>query len=109
VGRQLNVRYIAEGEIRRAGDKVVVTMRLTDTRTRKQAWSDRREYELATVAARPDTVPLQLTRRLNSALLNAEIQRAASDPATPGPLDLVLRGYAVWNADPTIRGPREAP
>ena len=108
VGRQLNVRYIAEGEIRRAGDKIFVTVRLTDTRTRKQAWSDRREYELATVAAKPDTVPLQLTRRLNNALRDAEIQRAASDSATPGPLDLVLRGYAVWNAETAISGPREA-
>jgi len=108
VGRQLNVRYIAEGEIRHAGDKVFVTVRLTDTKTRKQAWSDRREYELAALAAKPDTVQLQLTRRLNNALLNVEIQRAASDTATAGPLDLVLRGYAVWYAETTVSGPREA-
>ena len=108
VGRQLNVRYIAEGEIRHAGDKVFVTVRLTDTKTRKQAWSDRREYEPATLDAKPDIVPVQLTRRLSNALRGAEIQRAASDTATPGPLDLVLRGYAVWNAETTVSGPREA-
>jgi class 3 adenylate cyclase/TolB-like protein/Tfp pilus assembly protein PilF len=108
VGRQLNVRYIAEGEIRHTGEKMFVTVRLTDTRTRKQAWSERREYELATLAAKPDTVQLQLTRRLSNALRTAEIQRAASDTATAGPLDLVLRGYAVWNAETTVSGPREA-
>ncbi len=108
VGRQLNVRYIAEGEIRHTGEKVFVTVRLTDTVTRKQAWSDRREYELATLAAKPDTVQLQLTRRLSNALRGAEIQRAASDTATAGPLDLVLRGYAVWNAETNVSGPREA-
>ena len=37
VGRQLNVRYIAEGEIRHEGEKLFVTVRLTDTKTRKQA------------------------------------------------------------------------
>jgi TolB-like protein len=108
VGRQLNVRYIAEGEIRHAGDKVFVTVRLTDTKTRKQAWSDRREYELAALAAKPDTVQLQLTRRLNNALLNVEIQRAASDTATASPLDLVLRGFAAENAEPGVNGVREA-
>jgi hypothetical protein len=108
VGRQLNVRYLAEGEIRHADEKVFVTVRLTDIRTRKQAWSDRREYELATLAAKPDTVQLQLTRRLSSALRGAEIQRAASDTATAGPLNLVLRGYAVWNAETTVSGPRDA-
>jgi adenylate cyclase len=108
VGRQLNVRYIAEGEIRRVGEKVFVTMRLTDVSTRKQAWSDRREYDSATLAARPDTAQLQLTKRLNNALRNAEVQRVASDPTAAGPLALVLRGYAVWNAETNVSGPREA-
>ena len=36
-GRELNVRYIAEGEIRHEGEKLFVTVRLTDTKTRKQA------------------------------------------------------------------------
>src|SRR5207302_5765077 len=90
VGRQLNVRYVAEGEVRHVGEKLVVTIRLTDAKTRKQSWSDRREYEAAALATNPDAAPLQLTRRLVNALRNAEIERAASDTAHAGPLDLVL-------------------
>jgi adenylate cyclase len=108
VGRQLNARYIAEGEVRHVGEKLVVTVRLTDSKTRKQSWSDRREYDAAALAASPDAASLQLTRRLFNALLNAEIQRAASDAAPAGQLDLVLRGYAAQNAEPGVNGPREA-
>jgi TolB-like protein len=108
VGRQLNVRYIAEGEVRHVGEKLVVTVRLTDSKTRKQSWSDRREYDAAALAASPDAASLQLTRRLANALLNAEIQRAASDAAPAGPLDLVLRGFAAQNAERGVNGPREA-
>jgi adenylate cyclase len=108
VGRQLNVRYIAEGEVRHVGEKLVVTVRLTDSKTRKQSWSDRREYDAAALAASPDAASLQLTRRLFIALLNAEIQRAASDAAPAGPLDLVLRGFAAENAEPGVNGVREA-
>jgi TolB-like protein len=64
VGRQLNVRYIAEGEIRHVGEKVFVTVRLTDARTRKQVWSDRREYGSAELAASPDTAHAQIARKL---------------------------------------------
>ena len=66
VGRQLNVRYLAEGEVRHLGEKQVVTARLTDTKTLKQTWSARLEYEPATLAARPESVQLQLARRLST-------------------------------------------
>ena len=72
LGRQLNVRYIAEGEIRRIGEKLVVAVRLTDAKTRNQVWSDRREYETAALAASPDAAQLQLTRRLYWALFDVE-------------------------------------
>ena len=51
-------RFVTQG--RRCSSRCA----LPDTMTRKQAWSDRREYELATLAAKPDTVQLQLTNRV---------------------------------------------
>jgi adenylate cyclase len=108
VGRQLNVRYVAEGEVRHIGDKQVVTLRLTDTKSRKQAWSDRREYDLAALAAKPDTAQLQLSRRLSNAVTEAETQRVAAEPTAGTPLDLVLRGDAAANAATDITAPREA-
>jgi len=108
VGRQLNVRYVAEGEVRHVGEKLVVTIRLTDAKTRKQSWSDRREYEATALATNPDAAPLQLTRRLANALRDAETQRAVGDTTPAGPLDLVLRGFAAENAQPGVNGVREA-
>jgi len=107
VARQLNVRYIAEGELRHLGEKLAVTARLTDTKTLKQSWSARLEYEPATLAARPETVQLQLARRLSREIRGAEIRRVATDPTAPGALNMVLRGYAAWYADTTVNGPRE--
>jgi adenylate cyclase len=108
VGRQLNVRYIAEGEIRRMGEKLAVTVRLTEARTRKQSWSDRRDFDATALMTNPDVVQMQLTRRLISALTNTEIQRAAHGTASAEPIDLVLRGYAAQSAEPGVNGVREA-
>src|SRR5208282_3769986 len=108
VGRQLNVRYIAEGEIRHVGEKLSIAVRLTDAKTRKQAWSDRLEYEAATFAASPDAAQLQLTHRLSKALFNAEVQRVGSDTEPRGPMELVLRGEAEADAQPGDKGRREA-
>jgi tetratricopeptide (TPR) repeat protein len=108
VARQLNVRYIAEGELRHLGEMLAVTARLTDTKTLKQSWSARLEYEPATLAVTPETVPLQLARRLSREVRDAEIRRAATDPTAPGSLNMVLRGYAALYADTTVNGPREA-
>ena len=108
VGRQLNVRYIAEGEIRHVGEKLNIAVRLTDAKTRKQAWSDRLEYEASTFAASPDAAQLELTHRLHGALFNAEVQRAGADAAPRGPMDLVLRGEAEEDAQPGDKGRREA-
>ena len=107
-GRQLNVRYIAEGEIRHVGEKLVVALRLTDAKSHKQSWADRLEYEAAALITNPDAAQLQLTRRLVNALFNAEGQRVTSDTASAGPLDLVLRGRAAEDAQPGINGVLEA-
>ena len=43
VGRQLNVRYLAEGDIRHLGEKLLVTARLTDTKTLKPLLPEERQ------------------------------------------------------------------
>ena len=108
VGKKLNVRYIAEGDVRHVGEKLVVMIRLADAKTRKQTWSDQREYEAAALAANPDAAKLQLTRRLAGALADAESSRIGSDPTQTGPVDLVSRGEFVWGTEPGPGGARAA-
>jgi len=108
VSRHLNVRYIAEGEVRRIGDKLAVAVRLTNARTHKQSWSDRRDYDTATLRTQPDAAQLQVTRRMVNALINAEIQRVLDEPVPARATDLVLRGYAAQRAEPGVAGARAA-
>jgi Adenylate cyclase, family 3 (some proteins contain HAMP domain) len=107
-GHELNVRYFADGELRRPGNKVALAARLTDASSRKQVWSDRFEFEASALAANPDTLQLQVTRRLRRALLGAEIKRVAGDSAATRPMDVVLRGFAIWNSEVDVKGPRAA-
>ena len=46
IGRELGVRYVLEGCLRRAGDQVRISVRLVDTETAEQLWAER-GYEVA--------------------------------------------------------------
>ena len=47
VGRELGVRYVLEGSVRKAGNKVRITGQLIDTSTGAHLWADRFDGELA--------------------------------------------------------------
>jgi adenylate cyclase len=97
IGRDLNVRYVVEAEVRRQQDELAVTTHLIDVATGTQAWSDSLKFKSPAQAA---PVPhLQMAKRLRSALLAAEIQRATREKSSSSPMDLVLRGRGVLQSD----------
>jgi adenylate cyclase len=97
IGRDLNVRYVVEAEVRRQPDELAVTMHLIDVATGTQAWSDSVTFKSPAQAA---PVPhLQMAKRLRSALLAAEVQRANREKSSSSPMDLVLRGRGVLQSD----------
>ena len=96
VGRELNVRYVVEAELRRAGDRVALTANLIDAGTAAQVWTDRAEIADAKTGASALTVPPQLVSGLSKALINAETRRVARQgPAAAGAMDLVIRAWAI--------------
>jgi adenylate cyclase len=96
VGRELNVRYLVEGELRRTPDRLVLTATLIDAVTATQLWSDKVEIPEAKIGATSIDLPTQLLPELRNALYAAETRRVAKqDPAAASAMDLVIRGWVI--------------
>jgi adenylate cyclase len=96
VGRDLKVRYVVEGFIRRGPERIRVSLSLTDTNRSAVLWSEKYDAEPKDIFAVQD----QITRRISGALAlrlkSIELARSAAKP--PNNLeayDLVLRGRAL--------------
>ena len=101
VGRELNVRYLVEGKLRRTGDRLLLTATLTDAVTAAQIWSDKVEVADAKTEGMSFALS-QLVSELQSALFSAEVRRvAAQGPAAASAMDLLIRGWEIESADPS--------
>ena len=93
IGRELGVRYIVEGSVRRAGERVRVNVQLTDALAGKLLWSQQYDDELKDVFAVQDSVTRQVAGALAVNLTQVEQRRALSKPTESlDAYDLVLRG-----------------
>ncbi|MCB1314066.1 MAG: adenylate/guanylate cyclase domain-containing protein [Sedimentitalea sp.] len=72
VGRELGVRYVLEGSIRRAGQRVRITAQLIDAETGAHVWADRYDRELTDIFAVQDEVTLEIVNALKVRLTAAE-------------------------------------
>ncbi|HSV24612.1 MAG TPA: tetratricopeptide repeat protein [Xanthobacteraceae bacterium] len=93
LGRNLKVRYIAEGSLRRSPERVRISVRLTDASLGNLLWADHYDAEPANIFAIQDNITRQITGALAVRLGNAEQARvAAKPPSSLEAYDLVLRG-----------------
>ena len=93
IGRELGVRYIVEGSVRRAGERVRINVQLTDAQAGKLLWSHQYDDELKDVFAVQDSVTRQVAGALAVNLTQVEQRRALSKPTESlDAYDLVLRG-----------------
>ena len=76
IGRELGVSYVLEGTVRRAGDRVRITVQLVNAETRAQFWSERYEGATSDVFEFQDRIAMQVAGAIHPAVLNAEIQAA---------------------------------
>jgi adenylate cyclase len=94
--RRLGVRYILEGSVRRAGEKIRIAVRLNDARAGAQIWAERFEGTLEDVFALQDQVAMSVAGVIEPAVINAEAKRAARRPLESlGAYDLYLRAAAL--------------
>ena len=100
-GRELNVRYLVEGDVRTAGDQTVIHARLIDTQTATEVWSDEVGREPAGGVQDRSLLIARLISRVRVALIVAEQKRILAQPvAGLSASDLALRADAVQESSP---------
>jgi TolB-like protein len=96
VGRELGVRYVLEGSVRKAGQKVRITAQLIDALTGTHLWADRFDGSLEDIFELQDKVAISVAGVIEPTLQSAEIRRAANRPTHDlTAYDLYLRAYAM--------------
>jgi TolB-like protein/tetratricopeptide (TPR) repeat protein len=96
IGHELNVRYVAEGEIRRSGDNRVLSARLINAANGAQIWTDRFEVPAEELPGTYDAFATRVARHIWFALLDAEKDRVAhQSPPSLTATDIWLRGAAI--------------
>jgi adenylate cyclase len=103
IGRELGVRYVLEGSVRRTANQVRVNVQLVDAESGAHVWADRFDTDCANLAEAQDEIIGRLARSLDVELwkdvgLRIERERMAD----PDALDLVMRGRAA------LQGPTSA-
>jgi TolB-like protein/class 3 adenylate cyclase len=96
VGRELGVRYLLEGSVRKAGQRVRITAQLIDAFTGTHLWADRFDGSLEDIFELQDKVALSVAGVIEPTLQAAEIRRSANKPTNDlTAYDLYLRAYAM--------------
>ena len=96
IGRELGVRYVLEGSVRKAGNRVRITGQLVDTSTGGHLWADRFEGELEDIFDLQDQVTVSVVSAIAPKLESAEIERARrKPPSNLDAYDCFLRGMAA--------------
>ena len=99
VGRELGVRYVLEGSIRRAGDRVRISAQLIDAVTGAHRWAERYDRELKDVFAVQDEVSRAIVAILVAHVNKAEAERTLlKPPATWQAHDFFMRASAIYTA-----------
>lgn len=102
VAKDLAVRYVLEGGVRRAGDKIRVSAQLIDGETGSQVWSDRFDRKYVDVFSLQNEITGRIANALKGQLLQAVSDRYRNGP----PTNLIAWDYAIQGAAYFFKGPR---
>jgi len=95
IGRNLRVRYVIEGSVRRGGDKVQVNVQLIDAETGAHIWADRFDTDRTKLPEARSEITGRLARALHLRLIEAEGRRIEHSQ-DPDAQDLIMRGWASY-------------
>ena len=94
--RELGVRYVLEGSVRKGGNRVRITAQLIDASTGNHIWADRYDGEITDVFELQDRITRNVVAAIEPKLLEAEALRShARSPEDLGAWDLVMRANSV--------------
>jgi len=98
VGRDLGVRFVLEGSVRRLGNQLRVNAQLIDAETDTHLWAERFNGDTSDLFALQDEITSRIAVALNLELVGAEAARPTNHPDA---MDYILRGRAVYLKGPT--------
>jgi len=98
IGRELGVRYVLEGSVRRSGNQVRVNAQLIDADTDAHLWAERFDGDIGDLFVMQNEITSRIAIALNLELLAAE---AARPTDRPDARDYILRARAAY-----LHGPR---
>ncbi len=96
IGRDLNVRYVLEGSVQRASNRMRLNVQLIEAESGRHLWAERFDKPVADLFDMQDEIVSRLARQLDAALITAEARRAAQSPQ-PTSIDLYFQGMAWVN------------
>lgn len=96
IGRDLRVRYLVEGSVRRIERRVRITAQLIDAATGRHLWAERYDRELAGILDVQGEVSGEIARVLSLRLGTAGLPRAEMRPKDPRAFDEYLRALALF-------------
>jgi TolB-like protein/predicted Zn-dependent protease len=108
VGRELGVRYVLEGSVRKAGNRIRIAGQLIDAGTGAHLWADHFDGALEDVFSLHDQVTMSVVGLITPKLEQAEIERARQKPTDKlDSYDFYLRGMALATKRKTLPEARE--
>jgi TolB-like protein/Tfp pilus assembly protein PilF len=93
IGAKLNVSYVLEGSVRRAGDRVRVTVHLVDVRNGFHLWSERFDRKMEDIFDVQDEIARAISERLKVSL-SGGVKRSTENPEA---YELYLKGRHFWH------------
>jgi tetratricopeptide (TPR) repeat protein len=98
VGRDLGVRYVVEGSVRRVGERVRITAQLVETDTGSHIWSNKVDGAVADLFDLQDRMAAEVASAIQPSIRRAEVERARKQrPDTLAAYDMVMRALPhLW-------------
>ena len=100
IGRELGVRYLLEGSVRRSGNQVRVNAQLIDAESDAHLWAERFDSDTGDLLALQNEITSRIAVALNAEVLAAEVARATEN--NPDALDYILQGRAALARPPGL-------
>jgi TolB-like protein/Flp pilus assembly protein TadD len=96
VGRELGVRYVLEGSVRKSKDRVRITGQLVEAESGRHLWAERYDRALGDIFALQDEITMSVVGAIEPSLRHAEVERVKRKrPENLDAYDLLLRAIST--------------
>jgi adenylate cyclase len=105
IGRDLGVRFVLEGSVRRSGKQVRISVQLVDAETGAELWADRFDREAQQLIGMESEITGRIARIVRARMVTAEARRVTDHPDA---LDYMFRGRAALTKPVSLAASDEA-